>query len=208
MTPTPRTRGFLAVIVVAGAFALGALPASAGVLTQTADACGANELSQPFLAWADPMQYFLAPGGSFESRASAWQLSGGARVVKDADPFQISGLGDDRSLSLPDGSSATSKPMCVGVDAPSIRYIARNTGSPTATLRVEALFEDAAGTVRSVVLHDAWLPSSWQPVLPVLIYANLTPNMDGGGTAVAFRFTPNGGAWQLDDLWVDPWSRR
>jgi hypothetical protein len=208
MTPTPRRRALVAAIVAAGALVLSATSASAGILTQTADACGSNELSRPFLPWGDGMRYFLAPGGSFESRASTWQLSGGAQVAKDADPFQISGLGDDRSLSLPDGASATSNAMCVGIDAPSIRYIARNTGSPTATLRVEALFEDVSGAVRSVVLQDAWLPSSWQPVLPVVIYANLTPNMDGGGTAVAFRFTPNGGVWQVDDLWVDPWSSR
>jgi hypothetical protein len=207
LPPTPRTRGLLAAIIAVGVLAVGATPASAGILTQTADACGANELSRPFMPWADGMRYFLAPGGSFESRAGTWQLSGGARVVKDADQFQISGLGDDRSLSLPDGSSATSKPMCVGVDAPSIRYIARNTGDPLTTLRVEALFEDATGAVHSVVLQDAWLPSSWQPVLPVLILANLTPNMDGGGTAVAFRFTPNGGQWSIDDVWVDPFSR-
>jgi hypothetical protein len=208
MTPTPRTRGFLAVIVVAGALALGASPASAGILTQTADACGSSELSRPFLPWADPMQYFLAPGGSFENRASTWKLDGGAAVVKDADPFKISGVTDDRSLALPAGSSATSKPLCVGVDAPSIRYIARNTGDPTATLRVEAFYEDQSGDVQSIVLHDAWLPTSWQPVLPVLIWANLTPNMEGGGTAVAFRFTPRGGDWHVDDLWVDPYSRK
>jgi hypothetical protein len=33
---------------------------------------------------------------------------------------------------------------------------------------------------------------------------NLLPLLPGNYTPVEFRFTPQGGSWQLDDVYVDP----
>ena len=68
-----------------------------------------------------------------------------------------------------------------------------------------------SGIVNSLPLVGAVLPtSSWQPtVLPVVVVANLLPLLPGQRTPVAFRFTPTlGGAWSIDDVYVDPYSRR
>jgi hypothetical protein len=40
------------------------------------------------------------------------------------------------------------------------------------------------------------------------ILANLLPLLPGEHTPVAFRFTAVGGDWSVDDVWVDPYSRR
>jgi hypothetical protein len=38
--------------------------------------------------------------------------------------------------------------------------------------------------------------------------ANVLSLLGGNTDAVAFRFTPHGDAtWQIDDVYVDPWSK-
>ena len=43
---------------------------------------------RPFLPFADPLLYVLAPGGGFEAGEPAWTLRGGAAVVEGNEPFQ------------------------------------------------------------------------------------------------------------------------
>jgi hypothetical protein len=47
--------------------------------------------------------------------------------------------------------------------------------------------------------------SKWTPTLPLPVIANLLPLLPGDLTPVRFRFTPVGGAWQIDDVYVDPY---
>jgi len=97
--------------------------------------------------------------------------------------------------------------MCVGIEHPTLRLVARNTGSLASLLLVQVLFEDAAGNVRSLPIGAVVAGSSWQPSLPMPVIANLLPLLPGSHTAVAFRFTPygSGGDWTIDDVYVDPW---
>jgi hypothetical protein len=50
--------------------------------------------------------------------------------------------------------------------------------------------------------------SAWQPTLPFPVVANLLPLLPGQMTPVAFRFTARGGAWRIDDVYIDPWKAR
>ena len=54
-----------------------------------------------------------------------------------------------------------------------------------------------------VVNGGGWRPT---PVMPVVV--NLLPLLPGEMTPVAFRFTADGGDWLIDDVWVDPYSRK
>ena len=94
------------------------------MLTKSATDCGTPELSQPFKPWLDYSLYKLVDGGTFEDGADGWTLTGGARVVDGNAKQKVSGAGDARSLSLPAGSSATTPPVCVGLDEPTLRYFA------------------------------------------------------------------------------------
>lgn len=115
------------------------------------------------------------------------------------------GAGDATSLALPSGSSATSGAMCVGVDYPTVRFFAKRTGgSAFGSLRVDVLFEDAAGTVRSLPIGTTMGNGSWAPTAPMLITANLLALLSDGQTAVAFRFVPQSSSWSVDDVYVDP----
>ena len=186
---------------------------SAGALTGSANAqllggaCGERQLSQPFKHWLDPMQYTLAPGGTFESGARGWTLKGGAAIVTGNEPWKVSGAGS-RSLYLPRGSTAMTPPICIETLDPTVRYFAKNRGIVAlSSLLVEVVLLDSSG--RPVLALPAGVHtgfSSWHPSLPGVALLNLTGVLNGGKANVAFRFRPIGlGAkWQIDDVYVDP----
>lgn len=166
----------------------------------------------PFLRFLDPLPYTLAPDGGFEGGASAWRLSGGAKVVLGNESFSLSGPGA-RSLQIPSGGSATSPPMCVGLVLPVVRFVSTG-GSLFSSLKVEAVYTDISGKQGAIELLPVVLPSgSWQPT-PQLLQLGGTLNgltLNGLTTQMSFRFTPRGGlfgsgTWRIDDIYVDPWK--
>ena len=203
-------RRFRRALPVAGATVVAVLAlapaAGAGILVKTATGCGTPTYEKPFLRWLDVADYVLAPDGTLEGSTSQWSLSGGAAVVGGNESYNVHETGETHSLELPSGSSATTGAMCVGLLHPTLRLFARNTGAPLSTLRVEVLFEDAAGAVHSLPIGLLVAGSAWQPTLPMPVVANLLPLLPGIMTAVAFRFTPQGrgGRWAIDDTYVDP----
>jgi len=181
--------------------------AQAGLLVQSAGACPSLTSRQVFKPWLDVAQYVPAPGGHLES-ASGWKLEGGATVVTGNEPWKVSGSGT-KSLALPANARATSGAACVGLGHPTMRFFARRTsGTILSTLTVEVLFEGLGGLVRSLPIGVVLGGSAWQPTLPFPVVANLLPLLPGQMTPVAFRFTARGGAWQIDDVYVDPWKAR
>jgi hypothetical protein len=178
-------------IAVGALAALALTAASAGAAT-----CPEQPLARTFQPWLDLAWYQAAPDGGLE-RGGSWTLSGGAAIVDGNQPF----LAGERSLELPAGASAITAPICVTVAHPTLRFFARNTGAPPAPLNVSVVFRTLLGLqvelpVGAVLAGERWAPS---PILPVL--ANLLSN------EVRFRFRPAGGEWQLDDLYIDPYSK-
>jgi hypothetical protein len=173
--------------------------ANAGPLVATAQSCDDQAFSQPFLPWADVAQYTLQPGGDFEGGA-AWR---GGQVVRGNEPFYVGSSSDHRSLALPEGDSSVSPSICVGIEHPDLRFFGKGNGS----LRVDVLFEDAAGNVRSLSIGLLSGAGDWTLSPTYVIGANLLPLLPGQKTAVAFRFTAVSGDWQVDDVYVDPFTR-
>jgi hypothetical protein len=200
---------WLAGIVVAGvaAFAI-ASPAHAGVLVSSATSCDDQVFEQPFLQWADPANYVLAPSGTFEAGSGSWDLAGGAAVGTGDEPYDVHGPNETIGLGLPAGSVATTGSMCVGIEHPTLRLFARNSGSVLSVLKVEVLFEDASGNTHALPIGLLTAGGQWQPTIVMPIVANLLPLLPGERTAVAFRFSANGGNWRIDDVYVDPYRSR
>jgi hypothetical protein len=197
----------LAAALVACAVPLGVVApaADAGILVSSATNCPVQPLERPFLRWLDPATYVLVPQGTLES-TSGWTLSGASRVPGN-EPFFVHGAGEKYSLSLPTGSSATTPTQCVGLNHPTLRFFARNTGSPLSVLKVEVLLRDRLGLLTRLPIGAVAGTSSWAPTLPMPVIANLLTLLPGELTPVRFRFTPvgSGGAWQVDDVYVDPY---
>jgi hypothetical protein len=188
------------VVVLVG----GAAPASAAVPA----GCVTPQFSQPFLPWKDAALYTLSPGGSFETGAPGWTLTGGARAVPGNESFYVGGAADRMSLSLPPGAAAVSAPMCIDRTYPTFRFFARNPGSSKADLQVEVLWHESGVAKSYKAKLDKKSGSAWAPVKSVKLKSSALST--GTLEPVTFRFTAvgAGGAWQIDDLYVDPFMRR
>ncbi|HET9162003.1 MAG TPA: hypothetical protein VFN89_00980 [Solirubrobacterales bacterium] len=196
------SRSRLAALLTASLLAL-------AVFAGSATACSYSGAATVFSPWGDQHNYVLAPDGGFEAGGSGWQLSNGAAVVEENESYHLNGAGDSKSLSLPTGSSAVSPPVCMAIDTPSFRLVARNSGDPSSQLRVEASYKllglvrtRTAGTLRS---GSAWAPT--QSVSTVLTLSTLLGTLIP--SAIEIRFTPldSTGKWQVDDIYVDPFRR-
>jgi hypothetical protein len=183
--------------------------ASAGLVTASATSCDDPAVEQPFARWGDRADYKLVGDGGFEAGAKGWKRDD-ATVVAGNESYRVGGANDAASLKIPAGGSATSPTFCVGLEHPTARFFAKRVGgSLLSTLRVDVQFEDALGKTHYLPIGLVALNGgSWQPSLPMLLVANLLPLLPGQHTPVALRFVPQGGgAWQVDDVYVDPFRR-
>jgi len=186
-----------------------------GMLASTSEAasgCPARTVTSPFTRFGDANSYFLAPGGGFESGTTSWTLSGGASVVSGNESYNLGSTSDRYSLALPTGSVATSSFVCITKDDPSVRFVARATGSVYNSLNVSATIRSSAGTVQTVYLGQltAGNFASWTPSSIYSYSVNLTmPGMIVNGVSeISFTFSSQGssGSWQIDDVYVDPFK--
>ena len=204
-----RLKSLAAVLAAAVSLCTVVTPtAHAGVLVASATGCGTSVTAQPFARWGDSAYYALVSNGGLEAGSTDWTLAK-ASVVSGNETFYVHSAADSKSLSLPAGSSATTRAYCVGLDKPSMRFFARSSGTGLlSSLRVDALVESSLGLTLAVPIGTISPSAAWQPSPPLLIVANLLPLLPGQQTPVAFRFTPQGiGSWSVDDVYVDPHSR-
>lgn len=209
LTHSHPFRSFRARLGVAATGALLALGVFAGP-AQALGSCPYQGAKQVFSPWGDAHNYVLAPDGGFENGGQGWALRRGAQVVEGNESHYLNGTGDSKSLSLPAGSSAVSPSLCMSIDTPILRMVARNTGSPSSRLRVEANYR-LLGLVRTravstVTAGAEWAPSQQMSTVLTLstIIGTLIPS------AIQVRITPldSAGAWQIDNFYVDPFARR
>jgi hypothetical protein len=202
----PTRRLLAAAVVAAGALLAAAAPASAASAAPAV--CVTPKFSQVFLPWKDSALYTLAPGGDFETGLPGWTLGGGARPVTGNESFYVGKATDRTSLSLPPGGSAVSAPMCIDRTYPSFRFFARNLGSTKADLRVEVLWQESGATRRKDAKLDKKAGAQWTPVKSLKLPSGALST--GRLEPVTFRFSAvgAGGAWEIDDLYVDPYMRR
>jgi hypothetical protein len=211
-SPLSRSRalGFLVLAATLASLGATATPAKAGIGL----ACGGTT-SQAFAPWYDFASYWYAPNGGFEAGSTGWSLSGGAKVVPGNSTLFNAGADDRYSLSLPKGSSATSPPMCVSLFSSKMRFFAANYGSPSSKLKVQVIYNGGVGGLLSFLtkllkLSDVGYVTAgtnWQPSTPVGMLSGTLPLLT---TSVQFRFTPadSTGAWQVDDVYLDPLMHR
>ncbi len=205
-----RGKTFVVVVALVALFVGAAETGRATLIPAATGSCSGQVLEQPFLRWLDPAHYVLAPDGGIEQRARGWTLRGGAGVVAGNEPFFVRSRWDTRSLALPPGSSATTPPMCVGLEHPTLRLFASNSGSVLSTLTVEVLLTGPLGIVTAAPVTTLVSTAAWTPTAPALLLANVSalPLLTDGTVAVALRFTPRGsdGRWRIDDVYVDPFK--
>lgn len=208
-----RLRLLLPVVAAFAAFAAPAAQADlvggllGGVVGLVQPTCG-NPV-QPFAAVdGDTRSYYAVPNNGLENGSTGWTLSRGARVVAGNEPWNVAGPGR-YSLQLPPGSSAVSPASCIGLLDPTLRYFALNGGA-NGDLDVQVQFRGLTGNLLGILNYDSLGPrgyAGWNP-------SDDVPSLLGGvpllsrSFVVRFSATQSTGAWQIDDLYVDPWITR
>jgi hypothetical protein len=133
----------------------------------SAGRCEGRVIEQPFAAWDDTADYFLAPDGDFSSGAAGWDLAG-ASVVEDNEPWYVHGPAVPAAVGLPEGASATSPTICVAETDPTMRFFARGAGA----LQVDVLYTDGDGVEQALPIGVVDAATDWAPAPALPITAN------------------------------------
>jgi hypothetical protein len=182
-------------------------PARAGVIGPSYSSYCDSTSTQAFARFGDSSYYARLFNNGVESGSTGWALSGGAQVVSGNEPYFLTGnTSDSHSLLLPSGSSAASGTVCFKLGDWHLRLMMKRLSS-SGGLHVQVVVPSLVGGLLTVLDggtvsgSSSWAPS---PRLELLL-SNLTNLI--GTRAVAFRFTPvNGGSFQIDDVYLDPWK--
>jgi hypothetical protein len=199
--------GLITLVAFLAAAALMVTPSADAGLIGTPPASGCGTASKVFAPWGDNDNYLLVPGGAFESGQPAWAMSGGAKVVPGNEPFYVRSQLDKNSLYLPSGSSALSPTVCFGLGDWHARFFVRNVGSASGSLKVDVAVKSLLGLVSildggSVSGSGVWAPS---PRIG-LTFTNLCSLLGVKAVAFRFRVVGRGAAFQVDDVYLDPWK--
>jgi hypothetical protein len=156
---------------------------------------------QTFSQFGDDTWYQLSNGGAFEGQ-NTWQLSGGASVVGDQEPWKVNDAGDSHALSLPRGASALSPASCFAFGDVKMRMFVKGSGKVRVNVVVSSLVGGLLGVLDggTVQAGQSWAPS---PQLSLLL------SSVGGLLAtdsIQVRLTAVDGDVVVDDVYIDPWK--
>ena len=107
--------------------------------------------TKAFAAFGDNADYSLAPGGTFESGATGWSLSGSS-VGNGNETAKIHGSADAKSLAVSATGKAVSPSFCVGIQHPAFRFFARRTSGTWGVLNVKLRFKGADGVTNETTV--------------------------------------------------------
>ena len=203
VTSWPHKRA-LALVAACFALAVAAQPAAAATPTTCPDTVS----STVFAALGDTANYTPVTGGTFEGGMSGWTLNS-ASVAPGNEPWQVDGASDSKSLSIASGGSAVSPTFCVSSKTPSWRFFAHAAdASPGTVLRIYVQTTLPNGRVLRlpVAKYTGDDYSSWAATPSMVLGKVLPPNFNVNVHFV-FAADSKGGAWSIDDVFVDPYAK-
>lgn len=176
--------------------------ATPGYATDSGTGCGNRVIYHPFTYIGDDNPYYLVSGGDFEGYPNRWFGTGYWRVQEN-EPWKVGGSQDTTSAYLSrTGATASAPSMCVSVDEPTVRFYYKAPGTPGARMHVKLRTTSSVASHLKTVVIDGSTPG-WQLSDPI----SITNSTDSTGTQnLLLDFVSQGGAWNIDDVYVDPWK--
>jgi hypothetical protein len=199
--PKQRRRA-LAAVLTAGALALVAAPAAHA-------ACTASPTTKAFSAFGDTANYVLLSSGAFEGGATGWSLTGSS-VVTGNESWKVHGSADAKSLAIAATGKAVSPAFCVGIQHPTFRFFARRTSGTWGVLNVKLRSKDSNGVVNETVVGSVTAAdTAWHPTAALALSTVLGLWNADQSASVQIVLDPedSGGAWTIDDVYIDPYSK-
>jgi hypothetical protein len=195
-------RGTMAAMLAGAALLLVGVPAA------QASPCKNGPTTKAFAAFGDNADYSLVPGGSFESGATGWSLTGAA-VVSGNEPWKVGGTTNAKSLAINSTGRAVSGSVCVGAEHPTFRFFARRTSGTWGVLDVRLRWTDAGVTHETLVGSVSGGDLAWHPSRSFNLAQVIGISNNSQAVQTQFVFQPEGGsgAWAIDDVYVDPYTR-
>jgi hypothetical protein len=177
-------------------------------------ACPTPPTAKVFQAFGDSSDYFLAPNGGFESGTANWTVSN-ASVVTGNESYFLNGGSDTHSLKIAPGGQAVSAPFCIDTTRTGYRFFARQRGTtPGGSLKVSIRYVGRDGVTRDQKIdavaganYLSWAPSRfWNPSIATQIFKAMGfTDQDTMSIRLVFDADDlSGPAWQVDDLYIDP----
>jgi hypothetical protein len=200
-TATSSIATRLSIAATACLITLGACTSAA--VASTSAVCPSAPTSTPFAQFGDSADYSLVPGGSFESGAPGWSLTG-STIVTGNESYEVAG--GTQSLAIQPGGVALSPAICVTTADVAFRLFVRRTSGSWGVLNVSLRWTDASGMTHNTTVASLQGGTSWAPS-PILELAGALPLWQPGSSLpVKLVFSPEqcGGAWAIDDVYVDP----
>ena len=197
-----QVRGTLAAMLGAAALTFAVVPAANA-------ACVDTPTTKAFAALGDNADYTLAPAGAFESGTAGWSLTG-ARVVDGNESAKVHGAADAKSLAIAATGTAVSPSFCVGIQHPTFRLFARRTSGTWGVLNVKLRVTRPNGVVNETVVGSVTADdTAWHPTTPIALSTVLDLWNAGQSASVQLVFEPEdfGGAWAIDDVYIDAYSK-
>ena len=201
--PRPRGRKHrITRLLGVTAVALFGLPAAAQA------ACPATPTAKVFSAFGDSAYYSLVSNGAFESGTTGWTLTGAA-VAAGNESYKVHAATDTKSLSISPTGLAVSPAFCVDIAQPTFRLFAKRTSGTWGQLAVRLRWKDSSGATNETTVASLGTGTSWAPS-DVLSLGRTLPLWQSSQTlSVQLVFDPEdfGGAWAIDDVYIDPYTR-
>ena len=188
----------------------GALLAAVGLPAVAQAACPITPTTKAFQRFGDTADYSMLSNGHFESGTSGWTLTG-ASVVTGNESFKVRASTDAHSLTIQPTGKVVSPKFCVGLEHPTFRLFARQASGSWATMAVRLRWTQSNGQVNETTV--ASLNGGASPAgsrRPRLALASTLPLWQAGQSLqVQVVFDPEdfGGAWAIDDVYIDPYRR-
>jgi hypothetical protein len=195
-------RGTMAAMLAGAALLLVGVPAA------QASPCKSGPTTKAFAAFGDTADYSLVPGGSFESSTNPWSLTG-AWVASGNEWWKVGGSADSKSLAIASTGRVVSGTVCVGSEHPTFRFFARRTSGNWGVLNVKLRWTDESGTHETLAGSVSGADLAWHPSRSFNLAQVVGIWNDDQAVQTQFVFDPEnaGGAWAIDDVYVDPFTR-
>src|SRR4051794_448622 len=189
--------------------ALGVAAVTLAIVPAAEAACTATATTKAFAAFGDTADYSLAPAGAFESGTAGWSLTG-ASLVNGNESAKVHGAADAKSLAINATGKAVSPSFCVGIQHPTFRLFARRTSGTWGVLNLKLRAKGSDGVVNETVVGSVTAgDAAWHPTAPIALSTVLGLWNADQSASVQLVFDPEdyGGAWAIDDVYIDPYSK-